>query len=258
MTEHVRITHEPGGVCLVQLARPEKKNALTGVMYDAMREALVAADRDGSGIGAVVFAGAEGAFTAGNDIADFVARAERAFGDAPSLRFIRQLAVTRTPMVAAVDGIAVGIGTTLTLHCDLVYVAPAATFRMPFVDLGLVPEAGSSYLLPRRVGLTKATELLLLGEAFGADEAVRLGLANAVVPADALLEHALAQGAKLAAKPRQALAAARALIRGDRDAVAAAMDAEAKAFDAALRSPEAQEAFRRFLARGGAPARAAS
>ncbi|TGE02500.1 enoyl-CoA hydratase-related protein [Methylobacterium nonmethylotrophicum] len=252
MTEHVRISDEPGGVRLVRLARPEKKNALTGAMYDAMREALESADRDGSGVGAVVFAGTDGVFTAGNDIADFVARAERALGEAPSLRFVRQLAVTRTPMVAAVDGLAVGVGTTLTLHCDLVYVAPAATFRMPFVDLGLVPEAASSYLLPRRVGLTKATELLLLGEAFGADEAVRLGLANAVVPADGLLEHALAQAAKLAAKPRQALAAARRLIRGDREAVQAAMDAEATAFEAALRSPEAQEAFRRFLSRGAA------
>ncbi|MEN3233133.1 MULTISPECIES: enoyl-CoA hydratase-related protein [Methylobacterium] len=249
MTDHVRITDEPGGVRLVQLVRPEKKNALTGAMYDAMREALEGADREGSGVGAVVFAGSEGVFTAGNDIVDFVARAEASFGEAPSLRFIRQLAVTRTPMVAAVDGLAVGVGTTLTYHCDLVYVAPAATFRMPFVDLGLVPEAASSYLLPRRVGLAKATELLLLGEAYGADEAVRLGLANAVVPADGLLEHALAQGAKLAAKPRQALAAARRLIRGDHAAVQSAMAAEAEAFDEALRSPEAQAAFQRFLSR---------
>ncbi|ACL57791.1 enoyl-CoA hydratase-related protein [Methylobacterium nodulans] len=247
MTEHVRITREAGGVCLIRLARPEKKNALTGAMYDAMREALLAADAEGSEIGAVVFAGVEGAFSAGNDIADFVARANESFGSAPSLRFIRQLGATRTPMVAAVDGIAVGIGTTLTLHCDLVYATPRALFRMPFVDLGLVPEAASSYLLPRRVGTVKATELLMLAEPFGAEEAVRLGLANAVVPGDTLLEHALAQAAKLAAKPRAALAATRALIRGDRAAVEAAIEAEARAFDAALRSPEAQAAFRAFL-----------
>ncbi|WP_407524851.1 enoyl-CoA hydratase-related protein [Methylobacterium oryzisoli] len=254
MTDHIEITRAPGGVCLVRMARPEKKNALTGAMYDAMREALVAADAEGSGIGAVVFAGVEGAFSAGNDIADFVARASQSFGEAPSLRFIRQLAVTRTPMVAAVDGIAVGIGTTLTLHCDLVYATPRALFRMPFVDLGLVPEAGSSYLLPRRVGTAKATELLMLAEPFGGDEAVRLGLANAVVPADTLVEHALAQAAKLAGKPRAALAATRALIRGDHAAVAAAMDAEARAFDAALRTPEAQAAFQAFLDKGRARA----
>ncbi|MFE1600884.1 enoyl-CoA hydratase-related protein [Methylobacterium sp. ID0610] len=254
MTDLVRITREAGGVCLIRLNRPEKKNALTGAMYDAMREALLAADAEGSQTGAVVFAGVEGAFSAGNDIADFVARASESFGGAPSLKFIRQLAATRTPMVAAVDGIAVGIGTTLTLHCDLVYATPRALFRMPFVDLGLVPEAASSYLLPRRVGTAKATELLMLAEAFGAEEAARLGLANAVVPSDALLEHALAQAAKLAAKPRGALAATRALIRGDRAAVEAAMDAEAKAFDAALRSPEAQAAFRAFLEKGKARA----
>ncbi|ACA16829.1 Enoyl-CoA hydratase/isomerase [Methylobacterium sp. 4-46] len=247
MTELVRITREAGGVCLIRLARPEKKNALTGAMYDAMREALIAADADGSGTGAIVFAGGEGAFSAGNDIADFVARAGAAFGDAPSLRFIRQLSVTRTPMVAAVDGLAIGIGTTLTLHCDLVYVSPRAQFRTPFVDLGLVPEAASSYLLPRRVGLAKASEILMLAEPFGGEEALRLGLANALLPSDALLDHALAQAAKLAAKPRGALAATRALIRGDHAAVAAALDAEVAAFDAALRSPEAQAAFRAFL-----------
>ncbi|MGY2047220.1 enoyl-CoA hydratase-related protein [Methylobacterium sp. JK268] len=255
MTDLVRITREAGGVLLIRLDRPEKKNALVGEMYDAMREALVAADAEGSEIGAVVFAGAEGAFTAGNDISNFVARANDAgFREAPSLRFIRQLSVTRTPMVAAVDGLAIGIGTTLTLHCDLVYVTSRALFRAPFVDLGLVPEAASSYLLPRRVGLAKATEILMLAESFDGDEAVRLGLANALVPSDALLEHALAQGAKLAAKPRGALAATRALIRGDRDAVQAALEAEVQAFEAALRSPEAQAAFRAFLERSKARA----
>ncbi|WP_298953624.1 enoyl-CoA hydratase-related protein [uncultured Methylobacterium sp.] len=249
MTEHVRITEEAGGVRLVRLDRPEKKNALTGAMYDAMREALEEADRDGSGIGAVVFAGLPGAFTAGNDIADFVARAGRDAGDGPALRFIRRLAATRTPLVAAVDGLAVGIGTTMILHCDLVYVAPSARFRMPFVDLGLVPEAASTYLLPRRVGIPKATELMLLAEAFDGDEAVRLGLANAVVPGDTLVEHALSQAARLAAKPRGALAASRALIRGDAAAVEAAMAAESRAFEAALCSPEAQAAFRAFLDR---------
>ena len=248
MTEHVRVEDLEGGVRLVTLDRPEKKNALTGAMYDAMRGALEGADAS-EAVGAVVFAGQPGAFSAGNDIADFVTRVDRPFGEAPSLSFIRQLARTRTPMVAAVDGVAVGVGTTLTLHCDLVYASPAARFRTPFVELGLVPEAASSYLLPRRVGRLKATEILLLSEMFGADQAEALGLVNAVMPSDMLVEHALAQAARLAALPRGALQAARALIRGDQAEVDAALQAEAEAFGRQLRSEEAQAAFRAFLDR---------
>jgi enoyl-CoA hydratase/carnithine racemase len=248
MTEHVRVADLEGGVRLLTLNRPEKKNALTGPMYDALRDALEEADSS-EAVGAVVFAGQPGAFTAGNDIADFVARARDGAGEAPSLRFIRQLAGTRTPMVAAVDGVAVGIGTTLTLHCDLVYASPAARFRTPFVELGLVPEAASSYLLPRRVGRLKATEILLLSEMFGADQAEALGLVNAVMPSDMLVEHAVAQAARLAALPRGALQAARTLIRGDQADVDAALQAEAEAFGRQLRSEEAQRAFRAFLDR---------
>ncbi|NEU11537.1 enoyl-CoA hydratase [Methylobacterium sp. BTF04] len=249
MTDHIAIEDTADGVRLIRIDRPEKKNALTGAMYKAMRDALVGADASET-IGAVVFAGAPGAFSAGNDLADFVAGARKPFSEAPALHFIRQLARTRTPMVAAVDGIAVGIGTTLTLHCDLVYASPAARFRMPFVELGLVPEAASSYLLPRRVGLLKATEMLLLSQPFDADEAVALGLANAVMPAGLLLEHAMAQAGRLAALPRGAVAATRALIRGDQAAMEAALEAEAVAFEARLRAPEAQAAFAAFLNRG--------
>ena len=248
MTEHVRVEDLEGGVRLVTLDRPETKNALTGAMYDAMRGALEGADAS-EAVGAVVFAGQPGAFSAGNDIADFVTRVDRPFGEAPSLRFIRQLARTRTPMVAAVDGVAVGVGTTLTLHCDLVYASPAARFRTPFVELGLVPEAASSYLLPRRVGRLKATEILLLSEMFGADQAEALGLVNAVMPSDMLVEHAVAQAARLAALPRGALQAARALIRGDQAAVEAAVESEAAAFDSRLRTEETQAIFRAFLNR---------
>jgi enoyl-CoA hydratase/carnithine racemase len=249
MTDLIAIEDTPEGVRLIRIDRPEKKNALTGAMYDAMRDALVAAEASET-IGAVVFAGVPGAFSAGNDLADFVAGARKPFTEAPALHFIRQLARTRTPMVAAVDGIAVGIGTTLTLHCDLVYTSSAARFRMPFVELGLVPEAASSYLLPRRVGLLKATELLLLSQPFDADEAVAMGLANAVMPAGLLLEHAMAQAGRLAALPRGAVAATRALIRGDQAAMEAALEAEAIAFEARLRAPEAQAAFTAFLNRG--------
>ena len=248
MSEHIAITDTAEGVRLIRIDRPEKKNALTGAMYDAMREALAQADAS-EAIGAVVFAGVAGAFSAGNDLADFVAGSRKPFGEAPALLFIRQLARTQTPMIAAVDGIAVGIGTTLTLHCDLVYASPAARFRMPFVELGLVPEAASSYLLPRRVGLLKATEMLLLSQPFDADAALALGLVNGVMPADLLVEHALAQGARLAGLPRGAVQATRTLIRGDQAAMEAALEAEAVAFEARLRAPEAQEAFARFLGR---------
>lgn len=248
MTEHVRVEDLEGGVRLVTLDRPEKKNALTGAMYDAMRGALEGADAS-EAVGAVVFAGQPGAFSAGNDIADFVTRVDKPFGEAPSLRFIRQLARTRTPMVAAVDGVAVGIGTTLTLHCDLVYASPAARFRLPFVELGIVPEAAASYLLPRRVGRLKASELMLLCEMFGPDQAEALGLLNAVVPSDMLVEHAVAQAGRLAAMPRGALAAARALIRGDQERVEATVEAEAVAFDRQLRTEETQAIFRAFLNR---------
>ncbi|SFG63496.1 enoyl-CoA hydratase-related protein [Methylobacterium gossipiicola] len=247
MTEHV-VIQDTGPVRLIRLDRPDKKNALTGAMYEALREAL--AEADGSeAIGAVVFAGGPGAFSAGNDLSDFVEASRHPFEQSPALRFIRQLARTRTPLVAAVDGIAVGIGATLTLHCDLVYVSPAANFRMPFVELGLVPEAGSSYLLPRRVGLPRATEILLFCEPYGADEAVRLGLANAVIPSDLLVEHAMTKAARLAALPPGPLQATRALIRGDQSALEAAVETEAVAFEARLRSPEAQAAFAAFLNR---------
>lgn len=248
MTDPITISDGEKGVRLIVIDRPQKKNALTGAMYDAMRGALEEADASAA-IRAVVFAGQPGVFSAGNDLADFLGQARNGFSDAPALRFIRQLARTDTPMVAAVDGIAVGIGATLTLHCDLVYASPVARLRMPFVELGLVPEAASSYLLPLRVGRLKATELLLLSETLDADAAHALGLVNAVMPADMVVEHALAQAARLAALPQGALAASRRLIRGDRERVEAALEAEAKAFDAQLQSPESQQRLQAFLSR---------
>jgi enoyl-CoA hydratase/carnithine racemase len=247
MTEHVAVSREDGGVLLVRLTRPEKKNALTGAMYDALSAALVEADGNDE-IGAVVLAGSGGAFTAGNDLGDFLAFDQSGGEELPASRFIRQLATTETPIVAAVEGLAIGVGTTLTFHCDLVYAAPGALFRMPFVDLGLVPEAGSSYLLPRRIGLAKATELLMLGEGYDAAEAARLGLINAVVDAGNLLTHALAQAAKLASKPKAAIVATRKLIRGDGVELDRAMQAELLAFKEALTSPDARRAFEAFRA----------
>jgi enoyl-CoA hydratase/carnithine racemase len=246
-TPNVRIERE-GAVLCVTFDRPEKKNALTGAMYLAATQALHDADRDPS-IGAIVFAGSGGMFTAGNDIADFLEAREEA-EEFPAFTFIKTLAACETPLVAAIGGIAIGIGATLMLHCDLVYVAPGTVFRLPFVDLGLVPEAASSLLLSRRIGSARAAEFLLLGEAFGTEEALRLGLANDIVPASELRGFAIERAGRLAAKPRAALAATRRLMRGEGQEIQARIAEEARLFSIAIRSDEARAAFAAFLGRG--------
>ncbi len=250
MSEFVKVRRD-GAVLVVTLARPEKKNALTGAMYEALIAAFAQAS-DEAEIGALAIEGTQGVFSAGNDIGDFLAYAlapGASIGEAPVMRFIYALARFAKPLVAAVEGAAVGLGTTLCFHCDLVYAAPSARFHMPFVDLGLVPEAGSSLLAPQRFGRARASEYLLLGEPFDAETARAGGLVNAVVDAASLHAHALAKAKALAAKPRQALLAARRLIRGDEAAVLARMDEEVRLFEAALRSPEAQAAFMAFMSR---------
>jgi enoyl-CoA hydratase/carnithine racemase len=240
-----------GGVLVATLNRPEKKNALTGAMYRALREALVAASAD-EAIGAVLLTGAGGAFCAGNDIGDFLAENQRQGEGARTSaggEYIRTLARFDKPLIAAVEGAAVGIGTTMCLHCDLVYAAPSARFAMPFVNLGLAPEAGSSLLAPRRFGLGVASELLLLGEAVDAARAREIGLVNAVVAAEALRSHALGKAKALAAKPRAALLASRRLMRGDAEALYAHMEEELVVFARLLKSPEARAAFEAFAAR---------
>ena len=174
-------------------------------MYEALNQALATASAE-DGIGVVMFAGAGGVFSAGNDINDFAMRAMAAARwPSPGATFIRALARFEKPIVAAVDGLAVGIGTTLCFHCDLVYASPNALFKMPFVDLGIVPEAGSSYLAPRRFGYARAAEYLLLAESFGPETAREIGFVNAVVPAEFLYSFALEKARALAAKPRAAL-----------------------------------------------------
>jgi enoyl-CoA hydratase/carnithine racemase len=236
-----------GAVLSAAFARPEKKNAITRAMYETLIEALEAAERDRE-IGAFVLSGQGGVFTAGNDIGDFLALAARGPADFPAWRFVSKVASFEKPLIAAVDGLAIGVGTTLLFHCDLVYATPAARFQMPFVDLGLVPEAGASLLAPQRFGRAKAAEFLLLGEPFGAEEALRLGLVNAVLPQAELLPHALDKAAALGAKPRAALLATRRLMRGDPEPLKARMAEETRAFTAALKSPEAHAAFQAFLA----------
>lgn len=235
------------GVQTIRFTRPEKKNALLSTMYAAMTEALAAGDALDE-VAAHVFVGSGGIFSAGSDISEFLARAKggAALGG-PVLQFIRALPRVGKPMIAAVDGLAVGIGTTLLFHCDLVYASPAARFQTPFLDLGLLPEAGSSLLAPRLMGPQRAFEMLVLGEPFDAERAREAGLVNRIVPADQVEAAAVTAAQRLAAKPPAALAASRRLMRGDPDAIVERVDEEARLFAERLTSPEAREAFSAFL-----------
>lgn len=244
MTEFVETSREGAALC-VTIARPAKKNALTGSMYRALVAALAQASAD-EAIGAVLLRGKDGVFTAGNDIADFLELAGRAEAS-PGTLFIKALATFDKPLVAAVEGPAIGIGTTLCFHCDLVYVAPSARFQMPFVDLGLVPEAASSLLAPQQFGHAKAAQFIMLAESFDAVAAHDLGLANAVVEPGELYAHALAKAQALAAKPREALLATRRLLRGDPAILLARIEEEMRLFAEAVRSPQARAAFFAFL-----------
>jgi enoyl-CoA hydratase/carnithine racemase len=251
MTQEIEIK-VADGVQVIRFLRAEKKNAFTGALYNAMSEALDAAETDDA-IAVHVFIGSGGVFSAGNDINDFMRRAQATAGGdgrgipAPSLDFIRRLPKVTKPMIAAVDGLAIGVGTTMLLHCDLVYATPAASLRTPFLDLGLVQEAGSSILAPERMGYPRAFELICLGEPFGAERAVAAGLVNAIVPADKLEETAMKAARRLAAKPRHALMTARRLLRRDPGRISAMIEEEAQAYTGLMRSPEAREAFTAFL-----------
>lgn len=235
------------GLNIIRLARPEKKNALSSEMYRGLSEALEDGERDG-GVAVHVLFGSEGAFSSGNDIADFLAHGGGS-GDALSdvQRFLRLLPMLKKPLVAGVDGLAIGIGTTVLFHCDLVYASQQSTFATPFVDLGLVPEAGSSLLAPQSMGYARAFELLVLGEAFTARRMQEAGLVNAVVEKEAVEETALAAARRLAAKPAGALMLSRSLLRGDLTDLGERIEAEVRIFKERLASPEAQAAFAAFL-----------
>ncbi len=246
MSEHIKVSID-GGVMSIAIARAEKKNALTAAMYDRMIAALDAAEADAA-IGVVLIHGEGGDFTAGNDIADFLATTKD-MNDFGGLRFVRRIAVFDKPIVAAVEGAAIGVGTTMLLHCDLVYAAPSARFRMPFVDLALVPEAGASLLAPLRMGMAKAAEFLMLGEGFDAAQGKAMGVVNDVVAAQELLAVARDKAQKLAGKPRQALLATRRLMRGDRKDIVARIDEEARVFGQRMASDEARQVFLAFMSK---------
>jgi enoyl-CoA hydratase/carnithine racemase len=234
------LTATADGVMTITLDRPEKKNALTAAMYTALAARLDAAADDAS-VRAAVIRGSGGSFTAGNDLADFLADPPTS-EQSPVFRFLRAIASFPKPLIAAVEGPAVGVGTTMLLHCDLAYASPTARFRLPFVDLGVVPEAGSSYLLPRVVGPARAAELLLMGEMFSADDAHRMGLINAVVEDPAT--HAHERATAIARKPPEAVRLTKALLRANHaQAIEATMREEGRLFVERLSSREAQEAL---------------
>jgi enoyl-CoA hydratase/carnithine racemase len=233
------------GVATIEIARPDKKNALTFAMYEAMAGALRAAQDDGA-VRAVLIVGQPGIFTSGNDLEDFVARQPGA--DSPAFQFMKALVGIDKPVVAAVTGAAIGIGTTMLLHCDLVYVSDEARLAMPFVSLGLVPEFASSLIFAQLVGRAKAAEKLLLGEPFSAQEAVDLGLANAVLPAGEVVNHARRIAERFNALPPGAVRETKKLMRrADADRVLQTIAIEGEAFAARLASPEAKEAFSAFF-----------
>jgi enoyl-CoA hydratase/carnithine racemase len=246
MTDHVLVS-DADGVRTITLNRADKRNALTAAMYATMADALQSAPD--AGLRVILFQGAGGFFTGGNDIGDFLANPPST-EDAPVFRFLFNLATMPLPLVAAVEGMAVGVGTTMLLHCDLVYAAPDARLHVPFVDLGLVPEAASSILMPRTMGHAQAARMLMLGEPLGAEEALATGILSGVVPAGELAAHALAKARALAAKPVNALRQTKALMRPAQAEVLATMKKEAGIFGACLRSPEAMAAFQAFMNKG--------
>jgi enoyl-CoA hydratase/carnithine racemase len=239
------------GVATIEIARPEKKNALTVAMYQAMADALRAA-ADDKAVRAVLITGQPGIFTSGNDIEDFMARPPGAGGsdamDSPVFRFMRALLECDKPVVAAVTGAAIGIGTTMLLHCDFVYVSDEARLAMPFVALGLVPEYASSLLVPQLMGHGKAAEKLLLGDPFSPGEAVDCGIANAVLPAAEVVGHARRIAERFNQLPPGAVQGAKKLLRGpQRELILATIRTEGELFAQRLRSPEAMEAFQAFF-----------
>lgn len=247
MTEHV-VVERYGPVQVIRMNRPDKKNALTRAMYQAMATALVEGDADPS-VRVHVFFGVPGAFSAGNDLNDFMAIATGGEGGLEVWNFLAALADSQKPIVSGVDGIAVGIGTTLNLHCDLTFATPRTVFRTPFVDLGLVPEAGSSLLAPAILGRQQAFALLALGEGFSAERAKEAGLIYAVVEEDKLEQAVMDAANLIAEKPPEALKIARDLMLGPRDGLKARIREEGEHFRQRLKSDEARAALMAFMTR---------
>jgi enoyl-CoA hydratase/carnithine racemase len=241
------VTESLGNILSIQLNRPAKKNAMTSAMYIAMAELLNQAAKDDQ-IRVVLWHGAGNSFSAGNDIEDFM-KNPPAPGDSPQAQLIRALINFEKPLVAAVQGVAIGGGTTMLAHCDFVYAGESARFQLPFVNLALVPEFGSSYLLPLRFGYTRAAELILLGKPFDAARAAELGLVTQVVPDQSLLATATETARTLAAKPAAAVQASKRLMKVPlREQLEQAVKLENEVFAERVRSDDAKQAFQAFVA----------
>jgi enoyl-CoA hydratase/carnithine racemase len=236
------------GVCEIQINRPEKRNAITLAMYGALVEALNEARADDS-VRVVLFSGAGASFTAGNDLNDFITQSDLS-DDNNAVRFLRLLPTFRKVLIAAVHGQTVGIGVTMLLHCDLVIAAKSAQMSMPFVKLGLVPEAGSSLLLPRAIGHQRAAELLLLGKPFDAAAGLEMGLVNRVVEDKALMDEARGMARAVAEQPPNALLTTKRLLRSEAGTVPARIEEELEAFREQLGSAEFKAAVDAFFKKG--------
>jgi len=238
------------GVMTIRMSRPDKKNAITGDMYARMASSIDEANADND-VRAILFLGTPGAFSAGNDIADFAKVAMTGQRDSMAVfDFLERIIMAPKPMVAGVDGLAIGVGTTMLLHCDYVVSSETSMFKTPFVDLGLVPEAGSSLIGPEIMGHHKAFELLGMGAGFGPQDAKEAGLVNKIVSSENLEEEAKSVATAIASKPVEALKLSRDLIRGDRTPILERMREEAVLFGERLESDEAKQAFMAFMSKG--------
>ena len=245
------LSSKADGILTIQFNRPERKNAITTAMYQSMADAIHDGEQD-TAVRAILILGQPEIFTAGNDLDDFMKNARpgsaEAFEERPVVKFMHALRSATKPVVAAVSGAAIGIGTTLLMHCDLVYAADNAKFSMPFTQLGLCPEFASSLLFTQLAGYPRAAEKLMLGEAFLAQEALEIGLVSRVVPAAELIAFAQGQAAKLVALPAASIRATKRLMKHSRnEAIVAAMAEENTSFGAMLQGAEAKEAFTAFF-----------
>jgi len=254
MTSHIE-DHREAYIQTIRLNRADKKNALSPEMYLALAEALKSAQTDRN-VRVTLLTGSGDSFTAGNDLGDFVItsnapKGEKSLtqGPAPFPTFLSALMAAQKPVIAAVNGMAIGIGVTMLMHCDLVYAADTARFGMPFVNLGAVPEAGSSLLIPNMIGRMRAMELFLLGEQFNAHRAQELGFVNGIFPASQLMPEVMAIAARLAAKAPSALRETKRLVRENGALLEKAISEEGRTFDAQLRTPESKEAIKAFSER---------
>ncbi|MCP4381121.1 MAG: enoyl-CoA hydratase [Hyphomicrobiales bacterium] len=247
MDEHISVDVAEG-VLSIRIDRPEKSNAFTTEMFESCMEAIDVAERDGA-IRAILIGGTHGLFTTGHDHEDLRAYAESgAFGEGP-IRFMKTLAMVDKPLVAAVDGLAFGLGTTMLFHCDFVVASEWSVFSSPFTELGLPPEGGASLLAPGIMGYHRAFELMVLGEQFDAQRALAAGLVNRVVPPEEVSDVAFGCARALAAQPPQAVRLVRRLMRGERRDVVMRINQEAKAFTELLQSPAAHEALITYVDR---------